>query len=766
MKKSPILLTIVFLGLLFSNFYGYYSFSNAATNQLNDFSISGSIPSGISNLYTTEKYHYDLFTTGNYSYVWTQNITEGHVNMTCAALGIYVSDLRDPPYTLVVTNNISNPVHGVSESKFNTPRARMAQYFVLDNLSLIQTVRIYINATVGGLLPTSNFQIDIFNASDFGGGPITEAPHNIDHFGGGSHVEWLEIDFNEYLDPGEYYAVFSSWVSTGLLPTINNNSWCINNYMNSSKNKGPSLFENTSGWFSIADDHTADFLMEMDVVHYLSPYEVNLTAFLNNESVQLLNNRDYSVKTPKLGRPIWRSEISHYLDEPPSVDYNITILINKTVAGRAIATGARYVYNEPTIGTFFADLDTIRWNVDYKKVNSSSSLLVFFKFPRDWMITDFYSSFGIEIIEYGIYYSFIYGEYENGLWYDDRGDGTQTFEYTAIYTSPNYLQSGGIVAPREVYMGDSFKVQATIKNSEGEIVMNGNCNFYLFDPDGVQIYTRNKNNTNGIVSSDELDTDGWVRGTYSMLIVFYNGEEIGIILYSFEISLSPLILIAIIAGSVAIATVVALTYGRKKLAERNWEKSLHHLLIISKNGTPMYSYSFGLTLKDSALISGMLTALTSFMKEATGSKRQLKRIDQEDKKIILCHGTLTTVAILANKDLPIIHNRARELLERFEVSYADKIQKWAGNAEIFKGTNKIVEEFFPVEMEQILINQIGFELQRYEEMVETAEDKSIITAILSEVTVILDKYQDLTLKNYSKLINTIINKAHEKLAEE
>ncbi len=762
MKKGQYFLILVLFGLTFFNILGYSRNSNAATTDLNNFSISGNIPSGISNLYMTEKLNYDLFGTGNSSYVWSQNITEGHVNLTLAAIAVQVTDLRDSPYTKVITDDISSPLFAVPEAVFDTPIARMAQYFVLDNFSLLQKVRIYINANIGGLLlPYGHFQIDLYNAT--GGNQVNVNTHS-SSLASGLHIQWLDITINEYLDPGEYIAVFSSWV-TGLLPTMNNNSWMIHNYSSPSENKGLSLFENSSGWFPIPEDATADFLMELDATHYLSPYEVNLTTYINNETVQMHHNRDYLVKTVQLGRSVWRSEILYYLNESPTEDFNVTTTLNKTVGGRTIVTGGRYVYDEPTSGTYFANSTTIRWNLNYKKVNSSNSLLVFFKFPRDWLVTKLIDGYQIELIEYGILYSYIYGEYGNALWIEDGGDGTRTFEYSTTFASPNYLISGEITAPREVYVGDPFTIQATIRNSEGGLVTNGNCSFYLFNPEGMQIYTANVTNTNGVVSSDELSSNGWAFGTYSMVVVWSNGEEIGITIFSFEVTLNPLIIIAIIAIAAVAATAIVLTYGRRKLAERHWEKALHHLLVISKNGTPMYSFSFGIAIKDSALISGTITAITSFMKDATGSKKQLALLDQGDKKVILNYGKLTTVAILSSKDLRIIHNRAQTFIEHFEMQYGGKLKTWTGNTEVFKGANKIVEEHFPVSMDEILITKAGFELQQYKELIDTADDHAIIAEILSKVTNLTDKYQDIILKNYSSLLNEIINKAHTKLAE-
>ena len=775
-KKLFFLFTLLF-GLVFINLYGYRNFSNATTTRLDDFSISGICESGISNIYYTEGINTNSTFNSEYTHTWNKSKDLNNMTMPLTAIRVKVTQLRDAPYSLIITDNTTNPKYAVPETVFDTPKARMAQYFKLDNFSLIQKVKVYLNFTTG-LLVAGHFQIDFFNASDFSSGPINIGTYT-DRDISLNFVGWKEFSIKEYFEPGEYYAVFTSWKEG--IGNMNNNSWCINNYSAPIENKGASLFENTSGWFSIPDDSTADFLMTLDLTHYCSPQEVNLSLTINNQPVPLIHKRDYSVKTalwgiPILDKPVWKSEIMYYLDEEPITDFNVSITVNRTVAGGIVDTRGRYFYEDLTTGTFTANLSSTRWDVNYKKVNSSLTLWVFFRFPDDWRVSKFNDSYGMEIIEYGIMYSYIYGEYGSGIWIEEGGDGTQTFEYRASFTSPNYLTntelstkglfSSQFSSAKEAYLGESFKIQTSIKNPEGELITNGNCSFYLYNSDGIQIDSSNKTNTNGVVTSNDIDTKPLGLGTYTMVIFWTNGEESGISVYQISINFSPLLITIIVAIIVAAATVVVLTYGRRKIAERNWIKSLHHLLVLSKkDGRPMYNYSFGIAIKDTALVSGMLSALTNFVKETTGSKKLLRVIDQEDKKIILSHGTQTTVAILSNKNLPIIRNRTQAFLSSFEEKYSMKMQKWTGDTSIFKGANKLVEEQFPISMDQKLINKAGFELQEFKERVQSAEDKSIITEILSKITNLIDQYQDLILRHYSDLINEIIKIAHEKLGE-
>jgi hypothetical protein len=765
MKHKEFLLAILLLGMFILNFASYSYYSNAASTDFENFSVSGSISGGISNLYVTEDVVYNLLGDGNASYIFPQTKNAGHINMTLAAVGVGVTDLQDSPYTKVVTNNLSVPQAAVPETVFDTPRARMAQYFSIDNFSLIQKIRIYISALIvgGGLFPYGRFQIDIFNATDFAAGAININTHN-KALAPGLYIQWLEITINEYLPEGDYFAVFSSW-TTGLgPPSMNNNSWLIHNYTGSVDNKGLSLFENSTGWFPILLDNTADFLMEVDGVHYLTPYELDLSAFLNNESLEMRHNSDYSIKSPQLGKSIWESEAIYYLEHPPVSDVRVNVTINRTIGARYIAFIGRYIYDEPTTGTYYANLTGIRWTVDYRKVNSSATLLTFFKHPRDWSVSEIHDAYGYPVIEYGIYYSYIYGEHEQGLWIDDRGDGTQTFDYTANFTSPNYLFYGEVVGLSEVYLGDTFHLEVSIKNTLGDLVTNGSCSFALFNDMGSQISMESKPNTNGTVVSGQISAKSLGLGSYKMIIYWSNEEEYGLSVYSFTVKLSPLLIYSLIAIAVAVSTVFALTYGRRKLAERNWVKSLQHLLVLSsKDGRPMYNYSFGSAIKDTALMSGMISAMTEFVRETMGSKKQLRVIDQEDKKVILSHGHFATVTIMANKDLPIIHKNAKKFIRSFEEQYGAKIQKWTGNSDIFKGVSRIVEDYFPVSMEQKLINKCGFELQELMVRLDTTTDTAKVAEILSQTTSLTEKYQEIIIKHYPEVVNEIIQKANDKL---
>lgn len=772
-RVSFIILVICFLS---SNIYFLNGIAKASIKSVEEFSISGEITDGIYNMYVKENINLAVINPSTTNYTFNKTFTMANHSMDLTAIKINMANFYDKQYKVMTTDNITNPKFAVSTSTLNAEQARLAQYFKLDNFSLLQNVKIFLNYSIVGLA-FGFFQVDVFDANDLAGGPINQNTHSTWKLGG-SLVDWLQINFNEYLGSGEYFLVFTSWDSGGSGALMNNNSWQIHEYNSSLQDKGESLFENASGWYSIPDDGNADFIMNITLTPYCSPEEINLTTIINGEVVEFSHDKDDSVRAYNLFKPVWQSKLLYYLENIPARDYNVSFQTNRSIEGCSIDIRPRYVYFEKTNGTFFANSSITRWTVDYKKVNASSSLLVFFKFPNDWTSSKFFDSNGNEIVEYGLYFSYVFGEHGNAILYNEDNEENQTFEYTATFTSPNYVSNIKVMKKQiftdqydpasYLYIGDSFKIQANIKNSDNELISNGTCIFYLHDPNGNKVAEHNKTNIdNGLVVSNEFNTNGWSIGTYSIVLFWTNGQEIGLQIYSISVQSSPWLWTILITIIVAAAIIFSFTYLRRVIRERNWIKSLNYLLILNKkSGTPMYNYSFGSRIKDSALISGMITAISDFVKDTTGSKKQLRVIDQEDKKVILTHGEFSTIAILAEKDLQIIHNKSKDFLSEFEEKYAEKVESWDGETSVFKGVNKIVEKYFPISMEDKLIHRIGNELDVLKERVQTAKENEEIKEILNESNRLTEQYHDLILKNYNSQLIEIIKMANRRLASE
>ena len=161
----------------------------------------------------------------------------------------------------------------------------------------------------------------------------------------------------------------------------------------------------------------------------------------------------------------------------------------------------------------------------------------------------------------------------------------------------------------------------------------------------------------------------------------------------------------------------------------------------------------------------MISALTTFMKEATGSKEALRIIDQQDKKIILNHGKYVIVALVCTKDLPIIHKRVKKFTEAFESRYGKQLLKWNGELTMFKDAESIIKNYFPVSIEEQQIRGVKQKLLEFRERLLSVDEKAEIISILREITEFSSRYQQI-INNYSfKDFNELIQIAEYKINE-
>ena len=268
------------------------------------------------------------------------------------------------------------------------------------------------------------------------------------------------------------------------------------------------------------------------------------------------------------------------------------------------------------------------------------------------------------------------------------------------------------------------------------------------------------------MSSSEISLSSGIKeGTYEAKVFWTNGKEAAI--YSTKIVIkAPVNIIFWVLLSVGLALVstpVALV-TRKYIRQRNWQKSLKNLFVLTKDGLNIYEYSFGIEIQDPALISAMISALTSFVREATGSKKALRTVDQEDKKIILNHGNYITLALMSEKDLPIIHKRVKKFTEVFENQFGLKLKQWQGETTMFKEADVIVNKYFPIDVEEQIIRGVRGKLIDFRNRLETMTQPREIISLMREITEFISRYRTIVDKNYIDYYFEIIGIAEEKIS--
>ncbi|MHA2363043.1 MAG: MFS transporter [Candidatus Hodarchaeales archaeon] len=124
------------------------------------------------------------------------------------------------------------------------------------------------------------------------------------------------------------------------------------------------------------------------------------------------------------------------------------------------------------------------------------------------------------------------------------------------------------------------------------------------------------------------------------------------------------------------------------------------LIIMNDSGIPLFHYTFNQTEEhkvDLSLISGALTAIGSFMIEATG--------DITGKLNLVRHGTQFIIssqegdlglsgAIFANKNDPELQTALNYFMKQFAIKFSSELKDWIGDVKIFEDAVNDAERVF------------------------------------------------------------------------
>ena len=123
------------------------------------------------------------------------------------------------------------------------------------------------------------------------------------------------------------------------------------------------------------------------------------------------------------------------------------------------------------------------------------------------------------------------------------------------------------------------------------------------------------------------------------------------------------------------------------------------LLVTNRSGIPLFHYDFdnkeGLKV-DLPLVSGALTAISTFMMEATGEPTGRLSLVRHGTHFILSDETSggLTGAIFSNKNDPELQRLLKKFLIQFQEKYKDELVHWMGNTNAFADSVNDAEEIF------------------------------------------------------------------------
>jgi MFS family permease len=123
------------------------------------------------------------------------------------------------------------------------------------------------------------------------------------------------------------------------------------------------------------------------------------------------------------------------------------------------------------------------------------------------------------------------------------------------------------------------------------------------------------------------------------------------------------------------------------------------LMVIEGGGLPLFDYSFQKKLDteiELTLLSGALTAVSSFMNETMSEKGDLSLVRHGNHFILTDKDQETGISsvIFSNKQDPELKKALREFQDRFCLEFGHHLKSWNGARDLFDGAVDIAEEIF------------------------------------------------------------------------
>ncbi|MHA1339777.1 MAG: hypothetical protein ACTSRZ_06615 [Promethearchaeota archaeon] len=168
------------------------------------------------------------------------------------------------------------------------------------------------------------------------------------------------------------------------------------------------------------------------------------------------------------------------------------------------------------------------------------------------------------------------------------------------------------------------------------------------------------------------------------------------------------VLYIIILGIIAVSSVIGIQQGVIKPRKRRYQEkvlntasifedaiNMQHILVIYKEtGTCVYFKTLTTGEIDPNLISGLLTATQSFVRESTGAKDfSESEMKYGDYNFLISDGELVRVTLVLSKPASkFLKNNLKRFVLMFEAKYRDVLQNWKGQLNVFRDAGELADE--------------------------------------------------------------------------
>ena len=134
------------------------------------------------------------------------------------------------------------------------------------------------------------------------------------------------------------------------------------------------------------------------------------------------------------------------------------------------------------------------------------------------------------------------------------------------------------------------------------------------------------------------------------------------------------------------------------LAELGWDTKIKYIILTTETGISLYTEQFQERKEiDDLLVSGAVWGIQAFLQNVLSEKAQLKVISKGSDVILREEGKYVIGLLIVEQELEILKYLLKQLVTRFEELYADVLENWRGEIDLFPATKLLVSEIFSIE---------------------------------------------------------------------
>ncbi|MFX1574795.1 MAG: hypothetical protein ACFFB0_18825 [Promethearchaeota archaeon] len=287
--------------------------------------------------------------------------------------------------------------------------------------------------------------------------------------------------------------------------------------------------------------------------------------------------------------------------------------------------------------------------------------------------------------------------------------------------------------PDEITAGDTFKIILKAQYDNGTLMPLVDANIILipyFDDSAQESKTKSTNDTGEVLfeitvsrTARNISLNIQIEGDYYHLDTSLQITDITVNPPPGGLTFKDLMPYLIIIGAAIAVVGASLGVYRGVVVPKKREKArvltevktifddainLEHVLVLHKGtGTCIYFKSFGSEAIDPELISGFISAISSFGKDLV-SQEELNEISYGDKMLLLSDGEFIRIALVLSKKASIIlRKNLKDLIIAFERRYENELPKWRGQLNIFREADTLIDDSLNTSI--ILPHEITYE---------------------------------------------------------